>query len=109
MRGPVVLHISSYVRAVRWVSNPVFALSSAVIALAMKLAASLDVRRDVSVSPAMAGSTHDDLYTPVARFGHIIGSLNQRLALASAGGLNDFRRDSAPDQKVPYPEGALQG
>src|SRR5258706_6007472 len=53
--------------------------------------------------------THNDFHTPIARFGHGIGSLNQRFALATAGGLNDFRRDAAPDQQVSYPDGALQG
>src|SRR4026209_2044276 len=60
--------------------------------------------------PAVAGSPHDDLSPPVARFSDIIGSLsNHRLALAAPGGLDDFGRDSAPDQQVPHPEGALQG
>ena len=53
--------------------------------------------------------THNNFHTPVARFGHGIGSFDQRLALAAAGGLNNFCRDPAPDQQVFYPDGALQG
>src|SRR6266850_7027683 len=52
---------------------------------------------------------HDDFHTPIARFGHRTGSLNQGFALAAAGGLNDSCRDSALNQQVAYPEGALQG
>ena len=53
--------------------------------------------------------THNDFHTPITRIGHGIGSWNQRLALVTRGGLNDFRRASASDQQVFDPDGALQG
>src|SRR6185436_5482287 len=73
--------------------------------------------RDICVKSAIAGrllppgeqSPHDDFYSPVARFNHVLGSLDQRLAFAASGRLNDLGWNSTPDQEVPYPERPLQG
>jgi len=54
-------------------------------------------------------STHSSFHPPVSRLGHGIGSWNRGFAPAAAGGLDDFRRDPAPDQQVFYEAGAPQG
>src|SRR5882724_7559635 len=52
---------------------------------------------------------HNNLHPPILRLDRVTRSLDQGLALAAPGGLNDFRRDPAPDHQVFHAHGTLQG